>query len=112
MKRNRGEAEIEKKQKSPVEVEPEPSAAVPCHISAEHDSRAVRCGNDLGFSPQIQTRRVSCRPGGWRAACDRGKPPVVFSAPRETGSNPELTGVHPRRAQTGQPAVTRRTNCS
>lgn len=39
-----------KKKKSLVEVEPKPSAAVPCHIFAEHDSRTIRCGNDLGFS--------------------------------------------------------------
>lgn len=47
----------EKKKKSLVEVEPNPSAAVPCHIFAEHDSRTIWCGNDLGFSLQIQTRR-------------------------------------------------------
>lgn len=45
------------KKKSLVEEEPKPSAAVPCHIFAEHDSRTIWCGNELGFSPQIQTRR-------------------------------------------------------
>ncbi|KAI9518595.1 hypothetical protein NQZ68_035965 [Dissostichus eleginoides] len=37
---------------SRVEVEPKPSAAVPCHIFAEHDSRTARSGNDLGVSLQ------------------------------------------------------------
>lgn len=46
-----------KKKKSRVEVEPKPSAAVPCHIFAEHDSRTIWCGNDLGSSLRIQTRR-------------------------------------------------------
>lgn len=52
MKRDRRkEQDKKKKQKeSRVEVEPKPSAAVPCHISAEHDSRTVWSGNDLGFS--------------------------------------------------------------
>lgn len=40
----------EKKKKSLVEVEPKPSAAVPCHIFAEHDSSTIWCGNDLGVS--------------------------------------------------------------
>lgn len=47
----------EKKKKSRVEVEPKPSAAVPCHIFAEDDSRTVWCGNNIGFALQIQTRR-------------------------------------------------------
>lgn len=47
----------EKRKKSQVEVEPKPSAAEPCHIFAEHDSRSIWCGDELGFSLEIQTRR-------------------------------------------------------
>lgn len=50
MKRDREGGERKKKKKSPVEVEPKPSAAVPCHIFAEHDSRTIWCGNDLAVS--------------------------------------------------------------
>lgn len=98
-----------------MEVEPDPSAAVPCHIFAEHDSRTAKCGNGFDFSLQKQTRLLFLRvsrehryPGaesGLReaAGCYRAQ---------ETGSFTGLAGVHPQRAQTGQPAIIQRTNCS
>lgn len=55
-------------------MEPKPSAAVPCHISAEHDSRTVWCGND--FSLQIQTRRCCA----FRANLDVGERSVTVES--------------------------------
>lgn len=47
-----------RERKSRVEVEPKLSAAVPCHISAEHDSRTVWCGNGFRLLfPEYKTRR-------------------------------------------------------
>lgn len=63
------------KGKKEKEVELKSSAAVPCHISAEHDSRTVKCGNALGSSPRIQTRlpplRILHGPGYPTAGSER-----------------------------------------
>lgn len=90
--RERDRERKEKKEKSRVEEEPKPSAAVPCHIFAEHDSGSIWCGNDSGFALQTQTRRCCCmfhadldireravKRGGLEAA-------GCCSARRETGS--------------------------
>lgn len=69
-----------KKKKSQVEVEPKPSAAVPCHIFAEHDSRTIWCGNDLGFSLSRNTNKAVLRVFSYelgyrrKPVSDRGEP--------------------------------------
>lgn len=102
-----------KKQKSRAEVELQSSAAVPCHISAEHDSRTIKCGNALGSSPRIQTRlpplHILHDPGYPTAETERKTPPGVWRVQTESG---RLAVVHPRRAQTGRPSVTPRTHCA
>lgn len=101
-----------KKQKSRVEVELKSSAAVPCHISAEHDSRTLKCGNALGSSPRIQTRlqplRIPHDPGFPTAGSQQRRLAAVCRAQPEIGRPAE---VHPRRARTGQPSATQRTHC-
>lgn len=102
----------EKRKKGRVEVEPQSSAAVPCHISAEHDSRTLKCGNALGSSPRTQTRlhplRIPHDPGYPTAGSEHRKLTGVCRAQTEIG---RLAEVPPRRAQTGRPSVTQRTRC-
>lgn len=86
-----GRREREKKKKSGVEEELQPSAAVPCHIFAEHDSGSVWCGNDLGFALQTQTRRCCCMFHAdldvRERAVSEGDAAGCCSARRETGSS-------------------------
>lgn len=103
MKRDRREEE--KKKKSQEGAEPKPSAAAPCHISAEHESRAVRSGNGVGLSRETQPRRCCCC-CGVRADVDVafwGKPPAAAAhggrpvhalTGRTRDTRPEPTGTN------------------
>lgn len=77
-----------------MEVELQSSAAVPCHISAEHDSRTLKCGNALGTSPRTQTRlhplQIPHDPGYPTAGCEQRTLTGVCRAQTEIGRLEEV----------------------